>query len=535
MGPSAILILLVLLAVVLVVVVAIQRSMKKGASTGDGSDIVAYLLLALAMGVAGFALAELVNTAFPGDRFVFDPAESVATALASLVVSLPFVIFFWRRQAERRVLFPGSSGWSLYLSIMELVFMTAFVITAVLFVNGLITDASASAWTGTVVFGGIVAFHELAARRTPPLSDSGELQRVIGSAIGLVTGGLGLIGTLTAVFGSLYESSQFTFEPWVAMLIVGTPLWVYRWQLRPWDREPALPRLTWLVLTTTGSLAATIGSLTWILVMILQYLFTDTPPAAQHFEVLPVPLAVSLTGVPVSLVHRRALGSDRSNPVRLYEYVMAGLGLVTAAIGATSLTIVAFDRSLIVGGDTGDVVAIATILVVGLVVWRFFTALSGRGVTEEETTSWPARLYHLGLGIAFGLVAAGALITTLFILLRRLLGEEATTSLLEPVSILFYTGLGTWYLLSGVAHIRRLTESEEVVTPFEVTLITSHPGMIATRFPKQARLHVIYRGDGSGRIDDGMADAIVAAVGNQSSLVWVDDDGFRVAPKASGS
>ena len=315
MGPSAILILLVLLAVVLVVVVAIQRSMKKGETAGNGADILAYLLLALAMGVAGFALAELVNTAFPGDRFVFDPTENVATSLASLVVSLPFVIFLWRRQAERRVLFPASSGWTLYLAIIELVFMTAFVITAVLFVNGLVTDASASAWTGTVVFGGIVALHELAARRTPPISDSGELQRVIGSAIGLVTGSLGLIGTLTAVVGSLYQSSQFTFEPWVAMLIIGVPVWAYRWLLRPWDREPALPRLTWLVITTTGSIAATIGSLTWILVMILQYLFTDTLPAAQHFEVLPVPLAVSLTGLPVWLVHRRELGMVRSNPI----------------------------------------------------------------------------------------------------------------------------------------------------------------------------------------------------------------------------
>lgn len=532
MGPSAILILLVLLAVVLVVVVAIQRSMKKGETAGDGADILAYLLLALAMGVAGFALAELVNTAFPGDRFVFDPTENVATSLASLVVSLPFVVFFWRRQAERRVLFPASSGWTLYLAIIELVFMTAFVITAVLFVNGLVTDASASAWTGTVVFGGIVVLHELAARRTPPISDSGELQRVIGSAIGLVTGSLGLIGTLTAIVGSLYESSQFTFEPWVAMLIIGVPVWAYRWLLRPWDREPALPRLTWLVITTTGSIAATIGSLTWILVMILQYLFTDTLPAAQHFEVLPVPLAVSLTGLPVWLVHRRALGTVRSNPVRLYEYVIAGLGLVTAAIGAISLTIIALDRSLIVGGDTGDVVAIATILVVGLVVWRLFTSLSSRGAAEEETTSWPARIYHLGLGIGFGLVSAGALITTLFILLRRLLGEEATTSLLEPISVLVYTALGTWYLLSGYARIRRMTESEEVVTPFEVTLITSHPGMIATLFPRQARIQVIYRGDGAGQIDDQMAEAIVAQVGTRSSIVWVDDEGFRVAPKA---
>ena len=528
MGAS-VLTLLALLAVVLVVVTVVQRSTGKRPDSGEGSDIIAYLVLALAMGVAGFALAELMDTAFPGDRFVFDPTESVATSLASLVVSLPFVLFFWRRQARRRSLFPSSSGWTLYLAIIELVFMTAFVVSAVAFVNGLFSDGSASAWARALVFGGIVVFHELAARRTPPESDSGELQRVVGSAIGLITGGLGAIGTLSAIFGSLFDSSQFRFEPWVAMVVVGVPLWAYRW-LRSWDREPALPRNTWLVLGTTIPLAGAIASVTWVLVLVLQYLFTNTPP--DHFDLIPVPLAGAITATPVWWVHRRALGEERTNPVRLYELVIAGVGLVTSTLAAIGLTIVALDQSLIVGGQSDDVVALATVLVVGLVVWRLFTALSNRGIPEEEATSWPSKFYHLGLGIVFALAASGSLIATLFIVLRRLLGQEAVSSLLEPVTILLYTGLATWYLLSGYARIRRMTESEEVVTPFEVTLITSHPGMIATLFPKQARIQVIYRGDGAGQIDEEMAEAIVTEVGTRSSIVWVDEDGFRVAPKA---
>lgn len=530
MGSSGILLLLVLLALVLIVVAAIQRSTRTSTQAGGGSDIVAYLLMALAMGVAGFALAELVSSAFPSDRFVFDPAQDVATALASLVVSLPFAVFLWRRQAGRRARFPASSGWTLYLAVMEMVFLTAFTITAVYFVNGLFTDSSASAWTGMIVFGAIVVFHDWAARQTPPLSDSGELQRVIGSAIGLITGGLGLVGVLTAVFGSLSASWDFSFEPWAAMLVVGAPIWAYRW-LRHWQSTPTLPRVSWLVVTTTGSLAAALGSLTWVLALILQYLLTDTASATTHFDPVPIPLAVAITGIPVWLVHRRSLGTERSDPVRFYEYLIAGIGLVAAAFSAIALTIVAFDRSVIVGGDSEDVVALATILVAGLVVWRLFTSLSARGAVEEEVTSWPARIYHLGLGIVFGLVAAGALITTLFIVLRRLLGEVAATSLLEPISILIYTGLVTWYLLAGFVRNRRLTESEEMVTPFEVTLITSHPGMIATRFPKQARLQVVYRSDDEGRVDDEMADAIVAEVANRPSIVWVDRDGFRVAPK----
>jgi hypothetical protein len=75
-----------------------------------------------------------------------------------------------------------------------------------------------------------------------------------------------------------------------------------------------------------------------------------------------------------------------------------------------------------------------------------------------------------------------------------------------------------------------VTEAEDVVAPYQVTIICSHPGMIATRFPKQASLRVIHRGDDVGAIGDEMADEIVAAVDDRSSLVWVDEDGFRVAP-----
>ena len=102
---------------------------------------------------AGFALADLASIAFPGDRFVFDPAEELANSLAALLVSMPFVVFFWRRQAARREMFPASAGWTVYLSIMEAVFMTGFVVTASMFISGLLGGDSLSSWTGAVVFG----------------------------------------------------------------------------------------------------------------------------------------------------------------------------------------------------------------------------------------------------------------------------------------------------------------------------------------------------------------------------------------------
>ncbi len=527
----AIPLLLVIALIVLVVVIAIQRALRKGDDGGSGADIVSYLILALAMGVAGFAIAELATTAFPGERFVFDPAQDLATSLASLAVSAPFLVYFWRREAMRRTIYPASAGWTLYLTLIELVFMTSFTVASVLFVNGLLSDEPASAWTGTLVFGLILVFHEIAVRRDPPRSDANELPRVVGSAIGLGTLAVGLIGTLSATFGLAFESLDIGFDPWVAMFIVGAPIWAYRW-LRPWSDEPSVPRLSWATVVSIASASIAIASATALAVMTLQYILTDTAPAGQHFEGAPIALAFLFTAVPTWFVHRRSLRPARSTAQRAYEYGTAAIGLVASVGAAVALTVIAFDRSLIVGGGSDDVITASTTLVAGILTWRWFTRLATTGEPAIEQATWPRRIYHLGFGIVFGLAAAGSLVTVLFILFRRLLDGGESESLLVPISIFLYAGLAAWYLLAIYSRERGETTGDvDVVAPFEVTIIASHPGLIATKFPSQARLRVIHRGDDSGVIDDEMADAIVTAVANRPSLVWVDADGFRVAPR----
>ena len=115
-------------------------------------------------------------------------------------------------------------------------------------------------------------------------------------------------------------------------------------------------------------------------------------------------------------------------------------------------------------------------------------------------------------------------------LFQRLLGSGGEDTLAIQASLFVFAGLATWHLLRVNAQDRDLIASDEVVTPFKVTIVCSHPGMIASRFPKEARLAVIYRDDDDGIIDEAMASEIVEAVGHASSLVWVDQEGYRVAP-----
>ncbi|HET9260486.1 MAG TPA: DUF5671 domain-containing protein [Acidimicrobiia bacterium] len=519
-----------LLVFVVLVVVVIQRIMKKSDQRSDGSDLVSYLILAIAMGFTGFALARLARTAFPGDQFIFDPAEQVATSLAALVVSTPFVVYFWRRQADRRVAYPTSSGWTLYLALMELVFMTAFVVVTTILLDGLFTGEGFGDWVSPIVFGAIVLFHEFAARRTPPRSDAADLYRVIGSAIGLISLTIGLTGTLSGVFSLPFDNLSGEFNPWLAMAVVGTPVWVYRWFSRT-DPSPGLPRTVWTVLVAVGSLTAAVGSGTALVVLASQYVIGERSPGGQHFESATWLLAMFVVTFAVWFAHRKELGPQRDNALRAYEYGAAAIGLAATLVGAIGLTILAFDEPALVGGGSNDVIATTGVLVGGLVSWLVLSRRHVAGDSATEKTAWPRRLYNLGLGVITALVAAGSLVTALFVLFRRVMGGDETASALVPVTVTVFTGLAAWYLLTAYARERTTATDGQIVVPFEVVVMCSHPGPLAATFPEQARLRVIHRGDDLGVVDQEMASEIVATVANQPSLVWVDGDGFRVAPK----
>ena len=222
---------------------------------------------------------------------------------------------------------------------------------------------------------------------------------------------------------------------------------------------------------------------------------------------------------------------ERTDPVRAYEYAMAALGLAGAVGFATALAAAAFGGDLLVGASTDDIITMAVALISSLAVWWWFWSRATRQPRPVEAVAWPRRVYLLGLGMVLGLVAAGALIATLFDLFRRLLGASGgAESPVLQASLFVFAGLAAWHLLATYFKDRSLIETEDVITPYDVTLICSHPGMIAAMFPKEAKLRIIYRGDQIDPIDDETGAAIVEAVGHRSSLVWVDEDGFRVAP-----
>ena len=526
--------LLILGGLVIGGIVIVRRLLGKGQDRPGGTgDILAYLLMALAVGVAGFALASLAAAAFPADEFVVDVRGRVANSLAALVVAVPVAVFLWRRQEKRRLTRPASSGWTVYLTLIEAVFMTAFVAALFGVFEWLFTDADGAGWTNLVVFGGVIALHEWAVRRTPPESDAAELPRVVGSAIGLATTAIGLGGLISWLLSEVYA----TFAPtaggsdlgvWISFLLAGAPVWYYRW-LRPWPDEPATPRRAWISLTSVTGLAAALGAVTVTIIEILLFVFTETGSAGSHFDFIPASASVALVGFSVWLHHRERLGRERTDPVRAYEYAMAAIGLLSTVGGATALTTLAFASADLVTSTAEAVIVAATSLVVGAGIWLWFWLRAERQPRETEAGSRPRRFYLIAMSVVLGLTSAGSLIAALVVIFQRLLGSGGDESIVVQMSLFVFAGLATWHLLRTNNEDRDLIGSDESLTPFKVTIICSHPGMISTQLPDVARIQVLYRDDDQGVIDETMAEEIVEAVGNKSAYVWVDSDGFRVA------
>lgn len=526
--------LLVLGLIVAGLVYVVRKFMDRNDDAGsDGSDVIPYLLLALAVGTAGFSLAALARTAFPADSFVFDKSSQVATALAGLVVATPIAVYLWRRQALRRESFPASGGWTVYLALIEAVFMTALAITAFKLANLILGDGETTTWADVIVYAGIVAIHEVASRRTPPHSDSADLPRVVGSAIGLVATAIAATGILFWLSEQAYatfaaQAGDEDLMAWISLLIVGGPIWYFRWW-RPWPDDSSLPRDAWMFVVSVSALTTAIAAATFTFIQTVLFVLTDTDNAADHFEFIPVALSVGLVALILWSHHRSRLGSERTTAVQSYEYAMTAIGLGSVIGSATWLTALAFGVGDLITVDSAIVISAAIVVLASLAVWWIFWSKAVAAPRDVEATVVPRRFYLLGMGVIMGLTSASALIGALVVLFQMVLGSTEGETLVVQGALFVFAGLATWHLLRENAEDRSLIVSEDIITPFDVTIICSHPGTISTVFSDKARVRVIYRGDEDGVISEDMANRIVGAVDNQSSLVWVDGDGFRVA------
>jgi hypothetical protein len=524
--------LLVVVGGVIALIVRVVRPREKQDEEGD-LDLIPYLILALAVGAAGFALAALARASLTPDRLIGRPTGELAGALAGLVVSGPIAYLLWRRQTRRRRTFPATPGWPVYLAIIELVFLIAFLAAVAQVAGFLGGDGDRADWTDLLIYGAVVAFHWWAERREPPQGEIADLPRLVGSGVALVALTIGLIGTLEWLFSIVYDALLGLGDipdpaiP-IAMAVTGAAIWAWRW-LQAWDEEPNVLRNFYLAFVTAFSLTMAIGAGVTMIAALLTSWFGDRGPPEDHFDFFPLALAFAVVGGGLWYHHSHRLGPGRTGGRRGYEYAMAATGLGALIASATALVEAVFTPTLAGTNSGSTLLTIACAVIASGWVWLAFWRKAQSAPRAEEARAFPRRIYLIGMAIVLGLTAAGSLIAVLVVVFRVLLGEVEldTASLRIPVTLTLTAGLATWHLFDQIRADggTRRPESE----PYAVTVICSHPGTLATLFPDEAKVRVIYRGDESGVIDDEMATAIVAAVDGRSSLVWVDESGFRLA------
>jgi hypothetical protein len=528
-------VLFVLIVVGVIVVAARAWRSRAEAEGEDGVDIIPYLLLALAVGTAGFTLAALARASLTAGQLAGRPTSEIAGALAALVVSAPIAFLLWRRQARRRRAYPETAGWPVYVAIVELVFLTAFFVSVWDLAGVLSGDDAGADWTDVVIYGGIVAFHWWAARQELPEGDVGELPRLIGSGVALVALVYGLIGTTTWLFTLVFDAVWGPAEiPEVAqalaLLVAAAPIWAYRW-LTTWGREPGLLRSFYLGLASSVTLVMAIGAAVTSVVTIMTFLVGEPRPAVEHFLHMPVTLAILIWAGVLWRHHLARSGSVRSAARRGYEYTMTAVGLAALVASSVALVEAAFTPTLAGTNNTATLLTLGSVVIASGWVWlHFWRKVQAASPREEEARTVPRRVYLVGMAIVLGLTAAGSLIAVLVIVFRSVLGEvEATAgSLRLPVTLTVVSGLATWHLISQIRDDRAGIATVPV-KPFTVTVVCSHAGNLWEMFPREAKVRVLYRDDATGVIDEEMASEIVSAVDATSSLVWVDEDGFRVA------
>jgi hypothetical protein len=544
---SGVVALVIVVAVIAAIAFLIAKvwNRRPGEQEQESAEILPYLILALAVGVAGFSFARLARVALTLSQLAGGPRSEIAAALAGLVVAAPIAFFLWRRQRRRRRTHPRAPGWPVYLSLIEIVFLTAFFAAASQVANGIAGIASLNGpWTDLIVYGGIVSFHWWVASNDPPQGEVAELPRLIGSGVALIALAIGLQGMLHWLLSEVYEATlgdvvdfalDQRFPEHVAgplgLLIVAAPIWAWRW-LRRWEGEPSPLRHLYLGAAAVTGLATALGAAIVIVATMISFWLTTTP-ARLHFADLPNHTSALIVAFALWAHHRRRMGAERTSGVRGYEYAMAAVGLGAMVVAGTTLVAMVWETPL--AGDPGRTVLIASGLtvIVGGAVWLFFWRSVQRLRVEERRTT-QRRFYLIGMAVIMGLTTAGALIAALVVAFQAALAESGgdLASLPIPAALTVLAGAATWHLLS-VIRADGPAESRAPGTPFPVTVVCSHPGPLATVFPKEAMLRVLHRNDEVGVIDDEMAQRIVAAVDGRPSIVWVDQDGFRVAPLRS--
>jgi hypothetical protein len=560
--------LLVPIAVIALIVIGVRKVVQKGGGVDEGGHGVRrffqYLLLFVLLIISAIGLGGLLGRLLGGETLVDLDQAGLARSLTFTVIGLPLylAVAYWSRRRmaddpeELR-----SLGWAFYLTAASIValIVTMFALSDILEWLFQVQDYDGDALARLVVWGAVWGLHwavDMRVRSETPT----RVHHLIGSTIGLGTVAAGLSRLLAEALeliifpgSEMIAGDRSALLGSVATVIVGGAVWSLYW-LATASREERNPLWNGYVLVAgvAAGLITAISAATALLHTVLVWLVGDpgTTSATRHFGDVPEMLAATAVGLAVWWYHHAVLDSveveKRTEPRRIYEYLMAAIGLMAAAAGLTTLLValieaVAGTSGVLVGeGATNTLLAALVLLVVGAPVWWFFWRRIQRTIATDpagEHASPTRRIYLFLLFGVGGVAAVIAVIVGVFIFFEDLfedaLGVETLRSARFALGALVTTGAIAAYHWTVYRSDRELAPAVSREGP-RFVLLVGEPG---TEFAREVARRTGGRVTSWPRTDGTAApwsiDEVMAALGTAASdevMVVSGSDGLTVVP-----
>ena len=263
----------------------------------------------------------------------------------------------------------------------------------------------------------------------------------------------------------------------IALLVVGTPIWVYSWRtIQESLTDPAemgsMLRLGILYLLALGGVLAVITSASIVVNAIISCLLGADLTFRDFVQQIGGPVSV---GIPLGLVwayygywlnrHIEAVGDRvrQASMKRLYNYILAFIGLVTAFIGVATLFSFIIDMVtgtgvLMSDSTRGTLATSLSSLIVGLPLWLAMwrpmqSEAMEQGELGDHARRSVLRKFYLYL-VLFASVIGGmaTAVGLVYQLIRVLLGGDTgigfVSDLLNFIQLLFLFGVVLMYHLN---------------------------------------------------------------------------------------
>ncbi|GAA2476737.1 DUF5671 domain-containing protein [Terrabacter carboxydivorans] len=470
------------LALVVIALVAWggRRALSHGGPRGsDGTSIRRFftylvlfgLLMVAVTGVVGL-LARVIDVGRPTEGF----EDLLAQQTAFAVVGLPLyvVLAAWTRghirsdAAEAR-----SRGFTLYLTAASVVSVVSVVFALQITVGWAlgVPFSGGSQFAEIVVWGGVWLVHRAIERRVVG-RDVLTVAGLLGAAVGLSVASAGTVLLLGGLLGQVLGISTSTapdapsaVQLGVMTLAAGLPVWAVCWLLpaRHLQRGTLWHVLVLLVGVAGGLLTAVVGASVALDRLLVWLLRGAGASGTSQLEALPWALGAVVVGGVVWAYHRAVLrpaaDTGRTEVRRAYDYLLAGVGIVAAAVGLVVMIVAGVeglggaDAALVGGSDPLDtVIAAATLMAVGGPVWWFFWRRLEREVAADpvgERRSASRRVYVLVLFGVAGVAAVGALLAGVVSALQDVfagtVGPQTLQAVRYPLGIIVTSGLVAAY------------------------------------------------------------------------------------------